>query len=121
MEDFAHVHMMELQAGGEGHPEQLHLFALVLRQTLVSKVAREVMADRYGQLLCLLARLPQLIPQLQAVGGATDTGRQVAVTRHHLGNKNSFKMMFISERHTRVSATLRETANFVGDYISNDA
>lgn len=84
VEDFAHVHVMELQAGGEGHPEQLHLFALVLRQTLVSEVTREVMADRHGQLLSLLARLPEFIPQLQAVCGATDTGRQVAVTRHHL-------------------------------------
>lgn len=84
VEDFAHVHMVELQAGGEGHPEQLHLLALVLRQALVSEVRRELMADRHGQLLSLLARLPELIPQLQAVGGAADARRQVAVTRHHL-------------------------------------
>lgn len=84
VEDFAHVHMMELQAGGEGHPQQFHLLALLLRQSLVSKVTREMMADRCGQFLCLLAGLPELIPQLQAVGGATDTGRQVTVTRHHL-------------------------------------
>lgn len=84
VEDFAHVHMVELQAGGEGHPEQLHLLALVLRQALVSKVRRELMADRHGQLLSLLARLPELIPQLQAVRGAADARRQVAVTCHHL-------------------------------------
>lgn len=84
VEDFAHVHMVELQAGGEGHPEQFHLLALFLGQALVSKVGRELVADRHGQLLGLLARLPELIPQLQAVGGATDTRRQVAVTCHHL-------------------------------------
>lgn len=75
---------MELQAGGEGHPEQLQLPALLLGQALVSEVTREMVADRRGQLLRLLARLPELVPQLQAVGGATDTRRQVAVTRHHL-------------------------------------
>lgn len=77
--------MVELQAGGEGHPEQLHLLALVLRQALVSQVTGEVMADRHGQLLGLLTGLPELIPKLQAVGGAANAGGQVAVTRHHLG------------------------------------
>lgn len=84
VEDFAHVHMEELQAGGEGHPEELHLFALLLRQALVSEVRREVMADGHGQLLGLFAHLSQLVPQPQAVRAAADTRGQVVVTCHHL-------------------------------------
>lgn len=36
--NFAHVHVEELQAGGEGHPEELHLLTLLLGQTLVPQM-----------------------------------------------------------------------------------
>lgn len=37
-ENFAHVDMEELQAGGERHPEELHLLTLLLREALVSQM-----------------------------------------------------------------------------------
>lgn len=84
VEHLAHVDMEELQAGGEGHPEELHLLALLLGQALVSEVSGQMLADGHGQLLGLLPSLSQLISQLQAVCAPTYTGGQVPVARNHL-------------------------------------
>ena len=76
--------MEELHAGGEGHPEELHLLPVLLREALVPEVRCKMATDALCQFLGLFFRLSQLIPQLQTVCAATSAGGQVPVTCHHL-------------------------------------
>lgn len=64
VKDFAHVSMEEFQARREGHPQELHLLALLFRQALVTQMCCQMMTVGCSQLLCLVPSLSQLIPQL---------------------------------------------------------
>lgn len=91
VENFAHVDMQQLQAAGEGHPEKFHLLPVFLREAPVSQMCGEVSAGGRGQVLGLCSRLSQLLPQLQAVCAAADTGGQLTVTCHHLEERGPGK------------------------------
>lgn len=82
--NLAHVCMEQLQAGGEGHPLQLCLLPLLLRQSFVPQSGRQMVATGQCECLSALSGLTKLPPQTRTVCGAANAGGQVPVTSHHL-------------------------------------
>ena len=102
---FAQVSVMEFQPGGEGHPQELHRPALLVRQALVPETGGETLAADAGQTLGLLPGLPQLVPQLQGVCAASHAGGQVSEACHHLDPQRG-----VSHDHNTVKNNLNTTS-----------